>query len=207
MSSSAQRHALLTRTPLVQPNVADKFINTYRGKTKSPKEQILTLLTLKGNLSPQQLVWYFQLPYDKIVNMLKELDQEKKTYSIPPYNGGQVKRGTKWFLRGRERFNRVLEEVGVELKPEPVHAVFSTSTLNRMIRERKVLPFLLDRHVLKFLRSHPRSTARKILYHFGVRPTRLNTSEVLAALYTLERGNRAYREKFGRHSVTRWSAR
>ncbi len=166
----------------------------------------MTLLTIKGNLNPQQLMWYLRLPYDEIIELLKEIEhQDKKIYSTPPYNGGVVLRGTKWFLRGRERFNRVLEEVGVELKPEPEPR---PARVLRPPLELKVLPFLLDRHILKFLRNHPESTVRKILHHFGVRPTRASTGEVRSALYTLERKNRAcHRKRGGRHSMTRWSAR
>ena len=120
MSSSAPQHASLTRTTPVQPDVPAPSINTYRGKNRSPKEQILVLLELKGNLNAQQFMWYLETPYDKIIGLLRELEhQDKKIYSIPPYNGGAVLHGTKWFLCGGVRFDRVLEEAGVELKPEP----------------------------------------------------------------------------------------
>lgn len=207
MSSSAPRHASLTSS--IQLDVSAPSINTYRGKNRSPKEQILTLLELKGNLNAQQFMWYLETPYDKIIGLLRELEhRDKKIYSIPPYNGGAVLHGTKWFMCGGARFDRVLEEAGVELKPEPANADSSTlmKFYERMVREKKVLPFPLDHHILKFLRGHPKSTARKILYHFGVRPTLANVGVVKTALNTLERGNRAYSERLGGKRL-KWSAR
>lgn len=201
MSSSALLHASLTRTPLVQPAFENDIINNYRGGIKSPKEQILTLLTLKGNLSPQQLVWYLHLPHDEIVDMLKELDQEKKTYSIPPYNGGRVPKGTKWFLRGRERFNRVLEEMGVELN-EPL--LIKTTTVSRLPPARRVLPFPLDRELLKVLKKGKGYTIRKICYLFKVPPTFKNIGAVRAAFGVLEREGKAHHTKWGKHSKVLW---
>lgn len=199
---SSRTTLALPQTSSVQPAFENGLINTYRQETKSPKAQILTLLTLKGNLAPQQLVWYLQLPHGEIVDMLKELDQEKKTYSIPSYNGGRVPKGTKWFLCGRERFNRVLEEMGVELNEPPIN----TTTVSRLPPVRKVLPFPLDRELLKRLKHDKGLATRKLCYSFEAPPTRKNMGAVRAALGILEREGKAHHAKRGKHSKVLWFA-